>query len=878
MEDNTQGAGSGEGNVEDNYVANSASPENSTASSGVRKRISKACDHCNSARRKCDGHQPCSYCLRTRSRCSYKRQAKKRGKTPASASKKLSASQTVRPPSQTPLQELATTSTIATEASQIANHVHGISQEVQRDRDVHSVPTDDLNESTVEGFTFSPLVDDYQMFDFDPGWGIEDFGDAIENASLLNLNGSTNIHEGMVMGPSEMLLESTNLDPSNQSRKNGAPRISSSHRVTYGIHSFMADDEGGTCSIRDTSSVPSQVLNNTLKISRSGSLPKIQGDGTTSEQQRLNGTLRHTASLQQESSGNSTIQYPVLADTIHLLRPIMPDTLSFALLEAYFNTSPVTNAYLQPCVPPSVYRKFSFLRTNEPRQSSQVLLVSMLWLSAQTADIPLLNASIARRKYVRRKLLELTTRLLKPLNEVSLDGNPPRRQKPSSTTQNQTEEGIYSEVKPRNSMNDGLDEIMAYVHLAMVTSASEFKGASLRWWNIAFSLAREAKLYQEILDPLPESQGNDDSGGLSPDSPQRARLQSYRQGHAFGEHSIFASLISEEGKEERRRVWWFLYAIDRQLSLSYNKPLALLDSECQHLRRPCNDALWQSDQSFELIQLSDIGKGPYFECKGASFFGFFLPLAALLGEIVYFVQAQNHPRFGISQSTLLDWKQWEKGISDRLHSYEHSLKCLLELDQVLPDAGLPSGSYPSLSPQSIGQESPIPLQNRISYAYAKVNIHILHVLLAGKWDALVLLEESNTWYSSPAFVATIGHVVDAAKSAESLLDLDPDAHFMPFFLGIYLFQGCVPLIVAADRLKTDAAEIIIKACDTMIRVHEAHIIRMPSEYQILFVSVLRMGLKEMQGRPFYASGDPTSRYRQVFERYSWASEGRGLAG
>jgi hypothetical protein len=30
----------------------------------ARQRTSKACDHCNSARRKCDGRQPCSYCLR----------------------------------------------------------------------------------------------------------------------------------------------------------------------------------------------------------------------------------------------------------------------------------------------------------------------------------------------------------------------------------------------------------------------------------------------------------------------------------------------------------------------------------------------------------------------------------------------------------------------------------------------------------------------------------------------------------------------------------------------------------------------------------------------------------------------------------------------
>lgn len=44
--------------------ANSISSENGTASAHVRRRTSKACDHCNSARRKCDGRQPCGYCQR----------------------------------------------------------------------------------------------------------------------------------------------------------------------------------------------------------------------------------------------------------------------------------------------------------------------------------------------------------------------------------------------------------------------------------------------------------------------------------------------------------------------------------------------------------------------------------------------------------------------------------------------------------------------------------------------------------------------------------------------------------------------------------------------------------------------------------------------
>jgi len=89
--------------------------------------------------------------------------------------------------------------------------------------------------------------------------------------------------------------------------------------------------------------------------------------------------------------------------------------------------------------------------------------------------------------------------------------------------------------------------------------------------------------------------------------------------------------------------------------------------------------------------------------------------------------------------------------------------------------------------QPLKQTTPLSLQNRVAYSYAKVIIHILHILLAGKWDALDLLGDPESWSATPAFVSTIGHVVEAANSVENLLELDPDTQFMPFFLGIYIY-------------------------------------------------------------------------------------------
>ncbi|KAK4983629.1 hypothetical protein LTR50_007112 [Elasticomyces elasticus] len=47
-----------------------------------------------------------------------------------------------------------------------------------------------------------------------------------------------------------------------------------------------------------------------------------------------------------------------------------------------------------------------------------------------------------------------------------------------------------------------LDDVATYMHLATVISATEYKAASLRWWNAAWSLARELKLGRELPQNL----------------------------------------------------------------------------------------------------------------------------------------------------------------------------------------------------------------------------------------------------------------------------------------------------------------------------------------------------------------------------------------
>ena len=109
-------------------------------------------------------------------------------------------------------------------------------------------------------------------------------------------------------------------------------------------------------------------------------------------------------------------------------------------------------------------------------------------------------------------------------------------------------------AEPLAGASGGLDEVATYMHLAIVISASEYKAASLRWWNAAWSLARELKLGKEV-PVTPPSEANDES--MSRD------IRAEHAGGAYptGQHSPIN--YTEEQKEERRRIWWLLFTVDR---------------------------------------------------------------------------------------------------------------------------------------------------------------------------------------------------------------------------------------------------------------------------------------------------------------------------
>ena len=81
-------------------------------------------------------------------------------------------------------------------------------------------------------------------------------------------------------------------------------------------------------------------------------------------------------------------------------------------------------------------------------------------------------------------------------------------------------------------------------------------------------------------------------------------------------------------------------------------------------------------------------------------------------------------------------------------------------------------------------------QTRKVAAYATHIMHVLHILLHGKWDPVALLEDDNMWICSPSFLAATSNAISAAHAVEEILDLDPDLSFMPYFFG--MVSECFP--------------------------------------------------------------------------------------
>ncbi|KAK3687358.1 fungal-specific transcription factor domain-containing protein [Podospora appendiculata] len=864
------------------------------AAGPIRRRISRACDQCNQLRTKCDGQHPCAHCIEFGLGCEYIRERKKRGK----ASRKDLAQQA------------------AAQAAAAAGGENGHKSPSQGDDNGQSAPS--RSDSTSSTKPILSINTDHHSHS--NGKSMNDMDDSLRSARTGSMDSldEMSAHPGHMSGHPDHLDSPSGLDlngygsvNSSYDRQMGAHMMNGAAHNTYGSNQTHMSSYPDLPYTLQTQS-PTNYSANPANSFRLGTSPlsayPMGGETTSPGWMNMSSPPPQFAShVPQPNYGHSHLRYPVLEPLMPHLGNMIPASLACDLIDLYFASSSSAQMHpMSPYVLGFVFRKRSFLHPTKPRQCQPALLASMLWVAAQTSDAPFLTSVPSARGKICQKLLELTVSLLKPLIHTPSEEASPV----SSPIVDGVALGGLGVALPGSISMDALtgetgafgaagtlDDVVTYTHLATVVSASEYKGASLRWWNAAWSLARELKLGRELPHNAPSMNQNNEMDA---------------EGETEEEMGNSVGIITEEEREERRRIWWLVYIVDRHLALCYNRPLFLLDIECDGLLQPMDDTDYQNGNFHAFTDPNVLAsdptpaqapraRGPAFECTGHSIFGYFLPLMTILGEVVDLHHARNHPRFGVGFRPSREWDDQTTEITRHLESYEQSLKRFEQRHLSLSaqaqaadekaaeaagvptandmphDIGTPSGHSVHSVHTNTSRMTESDIQTRIVMAYGTHVMHVLHILLTGKWDPINLLDDNDLWISSQGFITATGHAVSAAEAISNILEFDPGLEFMPFFFGIYLLQGSFLLLLIADKLQLEASPSVVKACETIIRAHEACVVTLNTEYQRNFSRVMRSALAQVRGRMPEDLGEQHQRRRELLALYRWTGDGTGLA-
>ncbi|KAJ5379183.1 hypothetical protein N7509_012302, partial [Penicillium cosmopolitanum] len=531
----------------------------------------------------------------------------------------------------------------------------------------------------------------------------------------------------------------------------------------------------------------------------------------------------------------------------------------------------------------------SVLHPTEPRPTSPALLAVILFSVAQTADISLFDAPGTRER-TSMDLYRLSLDLLQsedPDNYFRTSGGPyafnltfldgwQLHPHPNSIPPSIDRQPSGKTILPRQL--GSTDTILAVVILTITISGGHYKADSLKWIDKLFRLVRASGLSLEDQD---------------------IDLGPVFCGLYNGDDTFRRWMIA---KEERRRLFWFIYCLDRHLALSFNMRLSIPEGTfC--VRVPLPEKLWQSLETTDLsiIQTSPIG--PPIQISGCGFFEYFLPLAIILGHIIDLHHYRSHPTFGsiVPHDAI---RRVESMISQReqeLVELERQLGAILPEEMgATPFIGQTSGSS-SHGTESHGTPSsggPSETRFPLVKAYSTYLLHVFYILLHGKWDPILMIEDNDDWITSERFLTCASHALSATEVISQILTLDPEMTFMPYLFGIYLLQGSFILLLFVDRMpELGPNSSVEEVCETIIRAHEVSIVtldttfqvrKIPSPYLILedqslmfmqknFRKVFRSMLYDAQQVGPHSWDEHKARRRELLSLYRWTPTAHGLA-
>lgn len=551
-------------------------------------------------------------------------------------------------------------------------------------------------------------------------------------------------------------------------------------------------------------------------------------------------------------------RYPILVPLIPVLEKIIPTDVACELLQLYFDQPGCSLLkFTSPYVLTQVLRRRPILHSSCPRVTGHALLLAMLHATAQTADIALFYVPGSRSKICDALYTAVVHHLHDPDDwHRLLCGRWDRMDPPNEAerARKQTQSMDEKEMTFTGPMA-GTDELLTLILLTIVVSGGTFKSDSLRWWRKSILLARVLNLNQL------------DNKRHDTDHP--------------------LSFAETEAMEEQRRLFWLIFCLDRHLALSYNAPLSILDAEIS-VFLPLAETLWEDlDLQFSSLKNQHI-YGPSTIVSGTGFFEFFLPLMTILGDIVILHHRRLHPRFG----TLVDGDDTVV-VEELLEKCQQSVKELQDQDSVA-DGESPKG--PSVAGSDLDEtdhrgRTTHSARVRLVAAYSTHILHVLAVLLYGKWDPLDMLSnsppssskgsaspDSDDWITPARFIKCASHAVSGSQAVAAIIDLDPELAFMPYLFGIYLLHGSFILLLFADRMPQLGGPNpeVEAACETIVRAHEICIVTLSTEFQRSFRRILRSTLYAVRSLEPNALDDSQAR-TEALKMYRWTRGGRGLA-
>jgi hypothetical protein len=206
--------------------------------------------------------------------------------------------------------------------------------------------------------------------------------------------------------------------------------------------------------------------------------------------------------------------------------------------------------------------------------------------------------------------------------------------------------------------------------------------------------------------------------------------------------------------------------------------------------------------------------------SGDGIFEFFLPLMAILGDIIDIHHVSRHPRFH-----QLDQEARVLRVETSLDTYANSLNDF--------EAGF--APTPGRSQGNASRQPPTAAHDQIRVqtvvAYSRHLLHVLYILLHGSWDPINMLD-GHYWITANSFVKCATHSISAASAVSEILRFDPELSYMPYLFGIYLLHGSFILLIFADRMDMATSDTVTSACETIVRAHEICVATLNTEYQV----------------------------------------------